>query len=280
MGADLSGQGRGGLVLAVFGPTASGKSAVAEALAERIPGEVVSADSMQAYRGLPILTNQPARPTRLVGIWPLDHEGSVGEYQRLAHAAIDEVFAAGRTPIIAGGTGLYLRAALAELNLPPARSARSPRALGASLRRGWAGGRPRPAGRARSGRGRGCSSQRPPPRRASTRAGRGGRLVGPRDRPALERRHPPADAHRRPGRPGGDSEPTNRRAHAGHGAARSAGRGGGRMRRAAFVHGATRNRPGRIRHPGPGRGDRRRDTQDEAVRRLPAQVASPSPRRC
>ena len=120
MGADPSGQGREGLVLAVFGPTASGKSAVAEALAERIAAEIVSADAMQAYRGLPILTNQPERPTRLVGIWPLDHEGSVGEYQRLAHAAIDEILAAGRTPVVAGGTGLYLRAALAELELPPA----------------------------------------------------------------------------------------------------------------------------------------------------------------
>jgi tRNA dimethylallyltransferase len=108
------------LVLAIFGPTASGKSAVAEALTERIPAEVVSADAMQAYRGLPILTNQPDRVTRLVGIWPLDHEGSVGEFQRLAHASVDEVLAAGRTPVVAGGTGLYLRAALAELELPPA----------------------------------------------------------------------------------------------------------------------------------------------------------------
>ena len=74
---------------------------------------------MQAYQGLPILTNQPSRPTRLVGIWPLHHEGSVGEYQRLAHAAIDEILAAGRTPVVAGGTGLYLRAALSEMELPP-----------------------------------------------------------------------------------------------------------------------------------------------------------------
>jgi tRNA dimethylallyltransferase len=108
------------LVLAIFGPTASGKTAVAEALAARLPAEVVSADAMQAYRGLPILTNQPERPTRLVAVWPLDHEGSVGEYQRLAHAAVDEILAAGRTPIVTGGTGLYLRAALAELELPPA----------------------------------------------------------------------------------------------------------------------------------------------------------------
>lgn len=107
------------LVLAVFGPTASGKTAVAEGLADRLGGEVVSADAMQAYRGLPLITNQPARPTRLVAVWPLDHEGSVAEYQRLAHAAIDELLAAGRTPVVAGGTGLYLRAALSDIELPP-----------------------------------------------------------------------------------------------------------------------------------------------------------------
>jgi tRNA dimethylallyltransferase len=107
-------------VLAIFGPTASGKSAVAEAVADRVPAEIVSADAMQAYRGLPILTNQPERPTRLVGIWPLDHDGSVGEYAGLAHEAIDEVLAAGRLPVVAGGTGLYLRAALGDLELPTA----------------------------------------------------------------------------------------------------------------------------------------------------------------
>jgi tRNA dimethylallyltransferase len=106
------------LVLGIFGPTASGKSAVAEAIAERTPAELVSADSMQVYRGLPILTNQPERPVRLVAIWPLDHEASVGEYQALAHAAIDEILAGGRTPVVVGGTGLYLRAALTELQLP------------------------------------------------------------------------------------------------------------------------------------------------------------------
>ena len=108
------------LVLAIFGPTASGKTAVAEAVAGCLPAELVSADSMQVYRGLPILTNQPTVSTRLVGIWDLDHEASVAEYQRLAHAAIDEILAAGRTPIVAGGTGLYVRAALAELEVPPA----------------------------------------------------------------------------------------------------------------------------------------------------------------
>jgi tRNA dimethylallyltransferase len=107
-------------VIAVFGPTASGKTTVAESVADRLGGEVVSADAMQAYRGLPILTAQPRRPTRLVAIWPLAHEGSVAEYQRLAHEAIDELLAAGRQPVIAGGTALYLHAALHEMEIPPA----------------------------------------------------------------------------------------------------------------------------------------------------------------
>jgi tRNA dimethylallyltransferase len=106
-------------VLAVFGPTASGKTAVAEELSDRIGGELISADAMQVYQGLPILTNQSERPTRLVGIWRLGHDASVAEYQGLAHDAIDEVLAQGRTPVVVGGTGLYLRAALARLELPP-----------------------------------------------------------------------------------------------------------------------------------------------------------------
>ena len=105
-------------VLAIFGPTASGKSAVAEAIAERIPAELVSADSMQVYRGLPILTNQDAA-ARLVGIWPLDRQGTVGEFQPLAHAAIDEIVAAGRTPVVVGGSGLWFQAALTDVRLPP-----------------------------------------------------------------------------------------------------------------------------------------------------------------
>ncbi|HEX5245748.1 MAG TPA: tRNA (adenosine(37)-N6)-dimethylallyltransferase MiaA [Gaiellaceae bacterium] len=107
-------------VIGIFGPTASGKSRVAAEVAGRIPAEPVSADALQVYRGLPILTNQPTEPTRMVGIWPLEREASVGEYAPLAHAAVDEILASGRTPIVVGGTGLYLRAALAELALPPA----------------------------------------------------------------------------------------------------------------------------------------------------------------
>ena len=113
--ADLS-----GMVLGIFGPTASGKTAVAEAIADAVPSQIVSADSMQVYQGVPIVTNQPARPTALVGIWPLDYDGSVAEYQRLAHEAVDGALSQGRAPIVVGGTGLYLRAALADLELPPA----------------------------------------------------------------------------------------------------------------------------------------------------------------
>jgi tRNA dimethylallyltransferase len=107
-------------VIGVFGPTASGKSDVAAAVAELIPAEVVSADAMQVYEGVPILTNRSLHQERLVGIWPLSHVASVGEYAPLAHAAIDELFAVGRTPVVVGGTGLYFRAALAQLELPPA----------------------------------------------------------------------------------------------------------------------------------------------------------------
>jgi tRNA dimethylallyltransferase len=119
------------VAIGIFGPTASGKSAVAEAIAVRIPADIVSADAMQVYRDLPVLTNQSTHPSRLVGIWGLEHEASVGEYARLAHAAIDEILASGRTPVVVGGTGLYLRAALADLSLPPAPAA--------GARERWAG---------------------------------------------------------------------------------------------------------------------------------------------
>jgi tRNA dimethylallyltransferase len=108
------------LVIGIFGPTAAGKSDVAAAIADNVPAVVVSADAMQVYDGLPILTNRSPHPEQLVGVWPLDHEASVGEYAPLAHAEIDETLAAGITPVVAGGTGLYFRAALAELELPPA----------------------------------------------------------------------------------------------------------------------------------------------------------------
>lgn len=107
-------------VIAVFGPTACGKSAVAERLADALDTEVVSCDAMQVYRGLPILTNQPRRPTRLVACRDLDEEMSVGAYATLAHEAVDEIVAGRGTAVVCGGTGLYLRAALADLAVPPA----------------------------------------------------------------------------------------------------------------------------------------------------------------
>ena len=108
-----------GLVIGIFGPTASGKSSVAEAIAARVPATIISVDSMQVYRGVGVLTNQPTYPTRLVGIWPLAHEGSVGEFATRAHGEVDTALGRGRIPILAGGTGLYFRAAIADMDIPP-----------------------------------------------------------------------------------------------------------------------------------------------------------------
>jgi tRNA dimethylallyltransferase len=113
-------------VAAIFGPTAAGKSALAAEVAACAGGEVITADAMSLYRGLPILTAQSGAdeqrraPHRLLGLWPLDHAGTVGEYAAAAHGAVDAALAAGRLPVLAGGTGLYLRAALVDLELPPA----------------------------------------------------------------------------------------------------------------------------------------------------------------
>jgi len=102
-------------VLALFGPTASGKTAVAGLLREQLGATVISADSAALYEGLPVITAAPAYPAQLVGVVPLDEDVSVGSYQRLAHAAIDEA----ELPLVVGGTGLYFRAALSALELPP-----------------------------------------------------------------------------------------------------------------------------------------------------------------
>jgi tRNA dimethylallyltransferase len=118
-------------VIAVFGPTGVGKTAVAIALAERLraAGEdpvAVSADALQVYAGLEIITGaadaaERARlEHRLLSFLPIDATFSAGQYAQLAHAEIDELLATGRRPIVVGGTGLYLRAALTELSLRPA----------------------------------------------------------------------------------------------------------------------------------------------------------------
>jgi tRNA dimethylallyltransferase len=106
-------------ILALYGPTAAGKSAVAAELARRLDGEVVSADSAALYQTLALLSAAPPPPVRLVGVYAPSERVSVAGYQRLAHAALDEILAGGRVPIVAGGTGLYLRAALAAFAFPP-----------------------------------------------------------------------------------------------------------------------------------------------------------------
>jgi tRNA dimethylallyltransferase len=118
-------------VVAIFGPTAVGKTAVAVALARLLAdgGEhpvAVSADALQVYRGLERLTGvasaaeQAALEHRLVSFVALDARFSVAEYAALAHAEIDRLLDGGQRPIVLGGTGLYLRAALTELSLRPA----------------------------------------------------------------------------------------------------------------------------------------------------------------
>jgi tRNA dimethylallyltransferase len=117
-------------LIAMFGPTGVGKTAVAVALARllRAGGEdpvAVSADALQVYRGLEILTGvatpeqQRELEHRLVSFLPVTESFSAGRFAKLAHAEIDALLAEGRRPIVLGGTGLYLRAALTDLDLRP-----------------------------------------------------------------------------------------------------------------------------------------------------------------
>ena len=117
-------------VIAIFGPTGVGKTAVAIELAEglRARGEdpvAISADALQVYRGLEVLTGvatdeERARlEHRLVGVLPVTARATAGDYARRAHAEIDGLLARRRRPIVVGGTGLYLRAALTDLDLRP-----------------------------------------------------------------------------------------------------------------------------------------------------------------
>ena len=167
-------------VIAIFGPTASGKSAVALELADMLGGEIVSCDAMQLYRGLPVLTNQPSAADRervahhLVAVWEPSHEGSVAEYADLAHDAIDEILDRGRVPIVCGGSGLYMRAALADMPLPP----QAPDGVRDAAERLY--DERGPAGGARHAGGRRCACGRsgPPERPAPRGAGAGARGVG------------------------------------------------------------------------------------------------------
>ena len=111
-------------VIAVLGPTAAGKSALSIALARELGGEVVNADSMQLYRGMDIGTakltvaEREGIPHHLLDIWDVTEPAAVAEYQRLARAAVSDIAARGRVPLLVGGSGLYLRAVLEEFDFP------------------------------------------------------------------------------------------------------------------------------------------------------------------
>jgi tRNA dimethylallyltransferase len=112
------------MLIAVVGPTAAGKSDLAVELALALDGEVINADSMQLYRGMDIgtakLTEEERRgvPHHLLDVWDVSTTASVAEYQELADAAIAGIEARGKVPVLVGGSGLYIRAALGDLEFP------------------------------------------------------------------------------------------------------------------------------------------------------------------
>ncbi|HTZ93634.1 MAG TPA: tRNA (adenosine(37)-N6)-dimethylallyltransferase MiaA [Streptosporangiaceae bacterium] len=111
-------------VIAVVGPTAAGKSELSLTLARTLGGEVVNADSMQLYEGMDIGTaklteaEQAGVAHHLLDIWPVTQTASVSEYQLLARQVIDDIRERGQTPILVGGSGLYVRAAIDKLEFP------------------------------------------------------------------------------------------------------------------------------------------------------------------
>ncbi|MEU9578612.1 tRNA (adenosine(37)-N6)-dimethylallyltransferase MiaA [Streptomyces chilikensis] len=111
-------------VIAVVGPTAAGKSDLGVFLAQRLGGEVINADSMQLYRGMDIGTakltpeERGGIPHHLLDIWDVTVAASVAEYQKLARARIDALLAAGRWPVLVGGSGLYVRGAVDRMEFP------------------------------------------------------------------------------------------------------------------------------------------------------------------
>ncbi len=120
------GDGAAGRVIVVAGPTAAGKSELALVVAERFGGTVVNADSIQLYRELSIITARPGKqalaraPHRLYGVLPAADRCSAGHWRDLAGREIDASHAAGRVPVVTGGTGLYLRALISGLSrMPP-----------------------------------------------------------------------------------------------------------------------------------------------------------------
>ena len=112
------------MIVAVVGPTAAGKSDLGVALARRLGGEVVNADSMQLYRGMDIGTAKLAPDERrgvrhhLLDVWDVTQPATVAAYQVLCRQVLDDLLRRGVTPVLVGGSGLYLRAALDDLQFP------------------------------------------------------------------------------------------------------------------------------------------------------------------
>ena len=102
-------------LIVVAGPTASGKTALAIQIAKAVDGEIVSADSMQIYRGVDIATAKPtpeelaAVPHHLIGFLPMDRAFSVADYAELARKEINDILSRGKVPVLCGGTGLYIK---------------------------------------------------------------------------------------------------------------------------------------------------------------------------
>ncbi len=111
-------------LIAIVGPTAAGKSELSLRLAKALDGEVISADSMQLYRGMDIGTGKLSVaerggvPHHLLDIWEVTEPASVSEYQRLARAVIDDIASRGKTSLLVGGSGLYVRAVIDNLRFP------------------------------------------------------------------------------------------------------------------------------------------------------------------
>jgi tRNA dimethylallyltransferase len=119
-----TGQPAGHPVLVLVGPTAAGKSQLGVELARALHGDVVNADSMQLYQGMDIGTAKPSLaerrgvPHHLLDVWEVTRTASVAEYQRLARAVIGDLLSRGRPPVLVGGSGLYVRAAVDDLVFP------------------------------------------------------------------------------------------------------------------------------------------------------------------
>ncbi|HET7901216.1 MAG TPA: tRNA (adenosine(37)-N6)-dimethylallyltransferase MiaA [Candidatus Nanopelagicales bacterium] len=124
MGAIPENLSGGPCVVAVVGPTASGKSDLGVALARELGGEVANADSMQLYRGMDVGTakltaaERHGVPHHLLDVWDVTEAASVADYQQRARSVVDGLRAAGRTPLLVGGSGLYVRAVLDALEFP------------------------------------------------------------------------------------------------------------------------------------------------------------------